>query len=159
MHKRGNFLFSVFLILVAGYAALSASQWSFKAGFFPLVTSIPLLILVMLNLVLEFVGGTEKTSGPAVEAEFTNDVPADVARRRVIETFSWIAGFIALVFLVGFPAAVPIFLFSYLAIQSRVGWLLSVSLTATTWGFFYFLFQRLLNLQFEAGVIPTWMGW
>jgi Tripartite tricarboxylate transporter TctB family len=159
MHKGGNFFFSIFLILVAGYAALSASHWSFKAGFFPLAISIPLLILVILNLVLEFVGGTEKTSGPAVEAEFTNDVPADVARWRVIETFSWIAGFIALVFLLGFPAAVPLFLFSYLAIQSRVGWLLSVALTATTWGFFYFLFQRLLNLQFEAGVIQTWMGW
>ena len=159
MHKRGNFLFSIFLILVACYAALSASHWSFKTGFFPLAISIPLLVLVILNLVLEFVGGTEKASGPAVEAEFTTDVAPEVARRRVIETFSWIAGFIALVFLVGFPAAVPLFLFSYLAIQSQVGWLLSISLTATTWGFFYFLFQRLLNLQFEAGVIQTWIGW
>ena len=159
MHKKGNLLFSIFLILVAGYAALSASHWSFKTGFFPLAISIPLLILVILNLVLEFVGGTEKASGPAVEAEFTTDVAPEVARRRVIETFSWIAGFIALVFLVGFPVAVPLFLVSYLAIQSHVGWLLSVSLTATTWGFFYFLFQRLLNLQFEAGVIQTWTGW
>jgi hypothetical protein len=158
MHKKGNFLFSIFLILVAGYAALSASHWSFKTGFFPLAVAIPLLVLVILNLVLEFVGGTEKGSGPAVEAEFTTDVAPEVARRRVIETFSWIGGFIALVFLVGFPAAVPLFLLAYLAIQSQVGWLLSVSLTATTWGFFYFLFQRLLNLQFEAGAIQTWMG-
>jgi hypothetical protein len=86
-------------------------------------------------------------------------VVPEVARRRVIETFSWIAGFIALVFLLGFPAAVPLFLLAYLAIQSQVGWLLSVSLTATTWGVFYYLFQRLLNLQFEAGVLQTWMGW
>jgi hypothetical protein len=159
MHKKGNFFFSIFLILVAGYAALSASYWSFKTGFFPLAISIPLLVLVILNLVLEFVGGAEKASGPAVEAEFTTDVAPEVARRRVIETFSWIAGFILLVFLLGFPVAVPLFLFSYLAIQSRVGWLLSLILTATTWGFFYFLFQRLLNLQFEAGVIQTWLGW
>jgi hypothetical protein len=158
MHKKGNFLFSIFLILVAGYAALSASHWSFKTGFFPLAIAIPLLVLVILNLVLEFVGGSEKASGPAVEAEFTTDVAPEVARRRVIETFSWIGGFIVLVFLVGFPAAVPLFLFAYLAIQSQVGWLLSVSLTAMTWGFFYFLFQRLLNLQFEAGVIQTWLG-
>jgi hypothetical protein len=159
MHKSGNFLFSIFLILVAGYAALSASHWSFKTGFFPLAVSIPLLVLVILNLVLEFVGETEKASGPAVEAEFTTDVAPEVARRRVIETFSWIAGFILLVFLLGFPVAVPLFLFSYLAIQSQVGWLLSVSLTATTWGFFYFLFQRLLHLQFETGMIQTWLGW
>jgi hypothetical protein len=159
MHKKGNLLFSLFLILVAGYAALSASHWSFKTGFFPLAVSIPFLILVILNLVLEFVGGTERASGPAVDAEFTNDGVPEVARRRVIETFSWIAGFILLVFLVGFPVAVPLFLLSYLAIQSQVGWLLSVSLTAVTWGFFNFLFQRLLHLQFEAGMIQTWMGW
>jgi hypothetical protein len=159
MAKKGNLLFSLFLILVAGYAALSASYWSFKTGFFPLAISIPLLILVLLNLVLEFVGGAEKARGPAVDTEFTNDVAPEVARRRVVETFSWIAGFILLVFLVGFPAAVPLFLVSYLAIQSQVGWLLSASLTVITWGFFNFLFQRLLNLQFEAGVIQTWMGW
>jgi hypothetical protein len=159
MHKKSNFLFSIFLILVAGYAALSASHWSFKTGFFPLAVSIPLLVLVILNLVLEFVSGTEKASGPAVDAEFTTDVAPEVTRRRVIETFSWIAGFIVLVFLLGFPVAVPLFLFAYLAIQSQVGWLLSLSLTAMTWGFFYFLFQRLLHLQFEAGMIQTWMGW
>ena len=35
--------------------------------------------------------------------------------------------------------------------QSRIGWLQSLALTAAAWGFFYFLFQWLLNLQFEAG--------
>ena len=159
MSSKGNLLFSLFLIAIGGYAALSASHWSFKTGFFPLAVSIPLLVLVILNLVLEFVSGTEKASGPAVDAEFTTDVVPEVARRRVIETFSWIAGFIVLVFLLGFPVAVPLFLFAYLAIQSRVGWLLSVSLTEVTWGFFNFLFQRLLHLQFEAGMIQTWIGW
>ena len=158
MRSKGNILFSLFLIVIAGYAAFSASHWSFKTGFFPLAVSIPLIVLAILNLVLEFVGGKEKTRGPALEAEFANDVPPAVARRRVVEIFSWIAGFIVLVFLVGFPVAVPLFVLSYLAMQSRIGWLQSMTLTAGAWGFFYFLFQRLLNLQFEAGVIQGWMG-
>jgi hypothetical protein len=45
-----------------------------------------------------------------------------------------------------------------LKIESGVGWARSVALTALTWGFFYGLFQRLLSLQFEAGVVQTWMG-
>jgi Tripartite tricarboxylate transporter TctB family len=158
MHTKGNLLFSLFLIGIAGYAAFSAWHWSFKTGFFPLVVAIPLIILVVVHLVLEAVGGSEKTSGPAVETEFANDVPPEVARRRVVEIFSWIAGFILLVFLLGFPAAVPLFMISYLTVQSGIGWLQSTTLTAGAWGFFYFLFQRLLNLQFEAGVIQTWMG-
>jgi Tripartite tricarboxylate transporter TctB family len=158
MHTKGNLLFSLFLIGIAGYAAFSAWHWSFKTGFFPLSLAIPLIILVVVHLVLEAVGGSEKTSGPAVETEFANEVPPEVARRRVVEIFSWIAGFILLVFLLGFPAAVPVFMISYLTMQSRIGWLQSITLTAGAWGFFYFLFQRLLNLQFEAGVIQTWMG-
>ena len=158
MRSKGNLLFSLFLIVIAGYAAFSASHWSFKTGFFPLAVSIPLIVLAILNLVLEFVGGKEKPSGPALEAEFANDLPPEVARRRVVEVFSWIAGFIVLVFLVGFPVAVPLFVLSYLAMQSRIGWLQSMTLTAGAWGFFYFLFQRLLNLQFETGVIQGWMG-
>jgi len=124
-----------------------------------LAVSIPLIVLAILNLVLEFVGGKEKPSGPASEAEFVNDVPPEVARRRVVEVFSWIAGFIVLVFLLGFPVAVPLFMISYLTMQSRIGWLQSMILTAGAWGFFYYVFQRLLNLQFEAGMIQTWMGW
>ena len=158
MPSKGNLLFSLFLIAIAGYAAFSASHWSFKTGFFPLAVAIPLIILVVVHLALEFFGGTEKAGGPAVEAEFTTEVAPQVARRRVIETFSWIAGFIVLVFLVGFPVAVPLFVLSYLVVQSRIGWLESVSLTAATWGFFYFLFQRLLHLQFETGLIQGWMG-
>jgi putative tricarboxylic transport membrane protein len=158
MSTKGNLLFSLFLLAIAGYAVFSASHWSFKAGFFPLVVAIPLIILTVVHLVLEFFGGSEKASGPAVDAEFAKDVAPEVARRRVVEIFSWIAGFIVLVFLVGFPVAVPLFMISYLTMQSRIGWLQSMTLTAGAWGFFYFLFQRLLNLQFEAGVIQGWMG-
>jgi len=159
MESKGNLVFSIFLLAIAGYAVFSASHWSFKTGFFPLAVAIPLIILVLLHLVLEILGGTEKSTRPAVAAEFANDVAPEVARRRVVETFSWIAGFILLVFLVGFPAAVPLFVVSYLTLQSRIGWLQSITLTAATWGFFYYVFQRLLNLQFEAGVIQSWMGW
>jgi len=159
METKGNLLFSIFLLAIAGYAVFSASHWSFKTGFFPLAVAIPLIILVLVHLLLEILGGTEKSTGPAVEAEFVNDVPPEVARRRVLATFSWIAGFILLVFLLGFPTAVPLFVLAYLAVQSRVGWLQSITFTAATWGFFYYVFQRLLNLQFEAGVIQTWMGW
>ncbi len=57
--------------------------------------------------------------------EFTADVTPEVARQRAIGIFLWINGFILLVFLVGFPVAVPLFMISYLTMQSRIGWLQS----------------------------------
>ena len=63
------------------------------------------------------------------------------------------ASFIALVLLVGFPIAVPLFVFSYLALDSREGWILSIVLAAAAWGFFHLVFERLLHFPFEAGLL------
>jgi hypothetical protein len=156
--RKGRILFCLFLIAVAAYAAYSASAWSFKAALFPLSVGIPLIILAAAQLLLDLFGKAESARGPAVDLEFAADVPRDVARRRVIDIFLWIIGFILLVFLLGFPIAVPLFILSYLRLQSRESWWRSVSLTAIAWGFFYGVFERLIHLRFEEGWIQTWLG-
>ena len=156
--RKGRILFCIFLIGVAAYAIRAASGWTFKAQLFPLTVGIPLLILVAVQLVMEILGKAETTAGPAVDLEFSADVPAEVARRRVIGAFLWVAGFILLVYLLGFPLAVPIFMLAYLSTQSQVGLPLSLALTAVTWLFFYGLFQRLIHLPFEDGLIQTLLG-
>jgi hypothetical protein len=70
--------------------------------------------------------------------------------------FAWMASFIVLVLLAGFPMAVPLFVFSYLAMESRENWVLSVALAAAAWGVFHLLFERLLHFPFEAGLITGW---
>jgi hypothetical protein len=156
--RKGRVLFSIFLIAVGAYAAYSAMGWRFKAALFPLSVSIPLIILVTIQLLLEIFSKGETSEGPAVDLEFAADVPPEVARRRALGAFLWVAGFILAVYLVGFPLAVPIFIFSYLSLQGRVGLPLSVGLTAVAWLFFYGLFQWTLHLPFEDGLIQTWLG-
>ena len=158
MRFRLRSFFSLLLMAVAAYAVFSARRWSFKASLFPLATAIPLFVLAGTQLIFELFGGSEATSGPAVELELSTDVDPEVARKRITGMLIWIAGFILLVFLVGFPIAVPVFIFSYLSLQSRAGWWLSFSLTAVAWLCFYGLFQRLLNLPFEEGFIQSWLG-
>lgn len=156
---KSRVLFSCFLVAVGAVATYFARDWTFKTALFPLTVSIPLCVLAAVQLVLDLSGKAEKANGAAVDMEFTAEVAPEVARRRAVAIFLWIAGFVLLVFLLGFPAAVPLFMISYLTMQSRISWLQSMALTAGAWGFFYFLFQRLLNMQFEAGVIQSWMGW
>jgi hypothetical protein len=156
--RKGRILFCLFLIGVAAYAVWAALGWTFKAKLFPLTVSIPLMILAITQLLMEILGKAGSTGGPAVDLEFSADVAPEVARRRVIGAFLWVAGFILLVYLLGFPLAVPIFMFSFLITQSGVGFLLSVGLTGVTWLFFYGLFQRLIHLSFEDGLIQTLLG-
>jgi hypothetical protein len=158
MKSKGHLYFGTFLILVSGYAIFAASQWSFKTGFFPLAVAIPLLGLTLLHFYLELFGAPERNKGPAVEAEFSNEVPPEVARRRVITMFSWMAAFILAVYLVGFPLTVPLFVFLFLKFQSEVSWTKSIALTGITWTLFYGLFQWLVRIQFEPGAIQSWVG-
>jgi hypothetical protein len=151
-------VFTVLLVALAGYVIYTASSWSFKTGFFPLAVAIPLMVLALLHLALQLFGAPETVAERAAESEFSNETPAEVARRRAIATFSWIAGFIVCVYLVSFPIAVPLFLFLYLKLQSEVNWLKSLGLTLVTWGFYHALFERLINLRFEPGWVQTALG-
>ena len=143
MRLSGPVLFSAALAVIAAYAVYAALRWPPKAALFPLVMGIPLLMLTVAQVILEL------RAAPA---------PAEAAGagRRALAVFAWMAGFVALVLLAGFAAAVPIFVFLYLRLDSREGWLLSGALAAAAWGFFYLVFQRLLHFPFEAGLITDW---
>ena len=156
--RKGRILSCLFLIAVAAYAIHAALRWTFKTALFPLSVSIPLLVLAAAQLLLEIYGKAETARGPAVDLELAADVPPDVARRRVMGVLYWIGGFILMVFLFGFPVAVPLFMFFYLRLQGRESWPWSLGLTAGAWGFFYFVFQRLIHMQFEDGLLQSWLG-
>ena len=158
MPINARVLFSLGLAALAAFAIVSASPWPLKARLFPLVTAIPLLVLALVQLFLDLRGKAEATESPASDIALSTDVPPAIARRRTLLTFTWMAAFVALVFLVGFPLAVPIFLFSYLTLQSGESFLSSLVLTVAAWGFFYGVFERLLRLPFGAGVVQAWLG-
>lgn len=157
MHK-GRILFCVFLIAVATCAIYLALDWPFKAALFPLSVSIPLLLLAGIQLLQLLVGKEEIIESAAVDLAFSSDVPPEIERRRVITAFSWIAGFILCVYLIGFPLTVPLFIFFYLRFESGVGLLRTIAATVITWAMFYALFQKLVHLQFEQGAMQAWLG-
>ena len=159
MRIDGRALFSLLLAAVAAFAVLSALAWPLKAALFPIVMGIPLCALALAQLVLDLRGPAPAADdGPPVDLAPAADVPPELARRRTIAVFAWMAGFISLVLLAGFPLAVPLFVFAYLRFQSAAGWALALGMTAAAWGFFYVLFERLLRLPFEAGLVQTWLG-
>jgi putative tricarboxylic transport membrane protein len=159
MRCSGRALFSLVLLGVGLFAVASASRWPFKAAFFPIVVGIPLAVLAGVQLVLDLRGRGAQWTEPALDLQLGGDVPEEVARRRTLTLFAWIAGFVVLVALVGFPVAVPIFMLSYLGFQSGAGWRTTLGLAGAAWMFFYGVFQWLLRLPFEPGWIQTWLGW
>ncbi len=91
--------------------------------------------------------------GHAMDFQLTDTVEPALARKRTIAIIIWTVGFLVLILLVGFPLAVPIFVFAYLKIAGREPWTLTIALTAISWLSMEGLFTRLLHLPFPEGLI------
>ncbi len=148
MRISGSAVFSLSLAAVAAYAVVAALAWPLKAALFPLVMGIPLLALALVQLGLDL-----RDAGEPAEAAPEGSRTRSETARRTLAVFAWMAAFIVLVLLLGFPIAVPLFVFCYLSMQSRAGWGLSIALAAGAWGFFHVVFERLLHFPFEAGLL------
>ena len=140
MANRASLILALAILVVAGAAVFTATEWPWKAKLFPLVIGIPLLCLAAIESVWSFVARGE--SEPA-----TQEPPS----RKTLLACAWIFGFFAAILVAGFPVAVPLFVFLYLKMQGKEGWLFSALFTAAVWAIFYGLFDRLLHLPFPAG--------
>lgn len=140
MRASGAAVFSASLAAAAAYAVLTALRWPPKAALFPLVMGIPLLVLALAQMAIDL-RDPQRPQGPP---------NGGLAALGILASM---AGFIALALLIGFPLAVPLLIFGYLRIAGREPWPLSIALAAAAWGIFHLLFQRLLHLPFEAGLL------
>ena len=138
---------------VAGYALYVSWSWPFRTALFPRVIALPILCLALIELALSVWGSEREREGHAVDFQLTETVEPALARKRTIAIIIWTLGFLALILLVGFPLAVPIFVFAYLKIAGRETWTLAIVLTAMSWLFMEGLFNRFLHIPFAEGWI------
>jgi hypothetical protein len=139
---------------VAGYALYASWSWPFRTALFPRVIAIPILFLALIELTLSISSSEgERDEGQAMDFQLTDTVEPALARKRTIAIIIWTVGFLVLILLVGFPLAVPIFVFAYLKIAGREPWTLTIALTAISWLSMEGLFTRLLHLPFPDGLI------
>ena len=119
-----------------------------------------MLILAIVQVILDLKGVKAKQSSDAtpMDYQFSQVTDPVIARKRTITMFSWLVGFFFGIWLLGFPIAIALMMFTYLKFQGREPWVLSITLTVIAWVFFWILFVRLLNLPFPEGLLITWLG-
>jgi len=156
MHSKASLALALGIMGVSGYAAIAAWAWPWKASLFPLVIGIPVFVLSAAEALWVLLGTTER--GEARDFQIAQHVPEEVALGRTANTTAWIVGFFAAIVLLGFPVAVPLFVFLYLKLEGKESWVFSAVFTAVIWVFFYGLFDRLLHLPFPDGWLLTWLG-
>jgi putative tricarboxylic transport membrane protein len=155
MPKNASLALSVLIMIVAGYGVIAASAWPWKAALFPLVIGIPLFCLAAAEALWTLLG--KAPAQPDEAKDFQLSIGKDSLRRTLVAT-GWILAFFAAIVLLGFPVAVPLFVFLYLRLQGREGWIVSIVMTAAVWGVFYGLFDLMLHLPFPTGWLVAWLG-
>jgi hypothetical protein len=150
-------LLTLFVLVLFIWAIWEARDWQIKARLFPWLIGIPALVLTFMQLVLELAGrGTGRGLDMSIEG---STVEPAVERRRTTAIALWILGFFLVLYLLGFLAAVPLFVFLYLKVDANEKWLTSLLIAGACWGFLYLLFVRMLHTLFFKGQLLGWLGW
>jgi len=155
MHSKASLGLAAVIMAVSAYAIFAAWAWPLKAALFPLAIAVPLFFLAAAEALWVFLGTAPQ--GEAREFQLSTGLPQNEALRRTLLAVGWILGFFAAIVLLGFPYAVPLFVFLYLKVQGRESWALSIVFTLGVSAVFYGLFDRLLHLPFLSGWLFTWL--
>jgi hypothetical protein len=152
-----RFLLALAVAGIAAYAVYASFFWPLRAGLFPRVIGGPLFVLAVVEMLWSAFKPEREREGHAVDFELAANVDPAVARKRTAAISLWIVGFFVLIFLLGFSIAVPLFVFLYLKLAGREGWVLSATLTLGAWLFIETIFNRLLHLPLPAGwLLSLW---
>ena len=154
--------FSFLVLVFFCYLVWEAGEWRLQARLYPWAIGIPMILLAVINIVQELRGpkeeGESASNNAPADFQLTQTVDWAVAARRTANILSWIVGFMAGIWLIGFSITVAGMTFGYLKIQSKEGWLMSLILTASAWLIYYVVFERTLLLPFPEGQVFRWLG-
>jgi putative tricarboxylic transport membrane protein len=147
LHFGSAALLTLIIATTIAVALLQSRNFGFRAGLFPWVIGIPTLLLALVQLAKDV---TSQKKDPDADHEA---IPPEAVRRRTLSIIGWTVGCFLLIWLLGFSYAVPLFIFLYLKLEGREGWLMTIAVTFFSWLFFYMLFERILNVPFPDPVL------
>jgi hypothetical protein len=113
MKIRSQTLLSFILLAFFAVFVYTAKDWRLQARLYPWAVGIPMLVLALAQVILELKGiGPKKNENDApVDVQFAERADPVLARRRTINIFSWIVGYIISIWLIGFSYSVPLVVF------------------------------------------------
>jgi hypothetical protein len=153
MLSPGKVIMTAAIVAVTGWMVLTAWSWPFRAALFPLVVGIPVFVMAVVELALTLLGKVKGIEEESLGADFrlSDAIDQRLADQRTMHMALWIVAFFALILVVGFPIAAPLFFLLYLKFGAKESWGIAIGLAAVAWLSFYGLFVVLLNTPFEAG--------
>ena len=86
-------------------------------------------------------------------AEAQNDAEFKTTNLRMLKYFGWLVGFVFLVWAIGIKYTIPIYIFSYMKIEGKYGWLKCVIYAIATTVFITILFEYIFRVAWPEGAL------
>lgn len=74
-------------------------------------------------------------------------------KTREISVAGWLLFLTAVTYILGFLVAIPLFLFLFLKLWAKEGWLLSLCMSGVVLGVVFFIFAYILQIPLHQGII------
>ncbi len=143
---RLTFVFTAGLLAFLIVIVLYSLSYPFEARLFPWVIGIPATILMLIQLIREVSHQRHVTQeeGPS-EHKGGNSQAYGII-------IAWMAGFLAMSYVLGFLVCIPLFLFLYLKTNGH-GWFQSLGLAVGMIVFIYGIFSLVMNMSLYPGIL------
>lgn len=150
-------------ILTLFVAGLMVALFQYKADvrLLALVIGVPTLVFLLVQLsgdswsyVSDLRGHGQKESADGKSAEMAVSAGTVPQWGAVFQILLWLGGFFVLFLLIGFLAAMPLFLFMFLFLHGEATWRNSAAVTSGLWLFCFVVFHLIFQLKLWPGVMP-----
>jgi hypothetical protein len=166
-------IFPAFMLCLFAVMMIEAVQWNFYAKIIPMIVGFGAIIFCSLSLLNDlFKAETHKAKSieAAARGEVAekihmdigsniNDMPArDIILRGVI-FFGWMVAFLCSMALIGLIPTVPIFIVSFMRIEGKEPWKITMPMAIIMCVFIWFVFDFLLSLPWPGSYLGDYWQW
>jgi hypothetical protein len=142
--SKEQIFFTTFIALVIIGALFVAKDWPIRASIIILLLGGVGVILAGIQLAMDF--KAMRTEGSKlVRPTFEVQAIEHQGRWGSLEIWAWLWGLFFAIHLIGFPIALPLFVFLYVKLYGG-SWLTAITLTAVTGSFLYGIYDYFLSV-------------
>jgi hypothetical protein len=148
-----HYAFTSLWILWLAAALYISRNWNSTTALFPQAVGFPMLALLVVILAIDI-----QKARRATEKGEEDDTEFAYRNSQMLIYLGWLVGFAVLVWAIGLVYSVPIYIFSYMTLQGKYGWLKSLLYAAATTALVFLLFQYVFKVSWPPGALFEMLG-
>jgi hypothetical protein len=148
-----QYVFTSLWIIALAVGLYVSRNWNSTTALFPHAVGFPILAVLVVILAVDIRKGRRRT-----EKGETEDKKFLTKNRWMMLYLGWLVGFAFLIWAIGILYSIPIYIFSYMTIQGKYGWLKSGLYAAGATALVFILFQYAFGVAWPEGELISMLG-